>query len=191
MSAKRDAGRPEGLEIDLSGVIENVGDRTRASGGASLEFSDIYQAEFVRGDDIDWRLELLRITGGVQVTGDITGEVPLSCYRCLEEFRHPISVKVHEVALTVATEQRETGDLDDEYMALDEQLDLEPILRDAVYLAIPVKRICSEECRGICPTCGENRNLVECGCPTREPDARLKPLEELKRRLEERGGPLP
>ncbi|MFH1149345.1 MAG: DUF177 domain-containing protein [Actinomycetota bacterium] len=186
MSAKRNRNIPEGLRIDLSGVVVNVGDHTRARGSASLEFSDIYQAEFVRGDDISWNFELRRITGGVQATGDINGEVPLSCYRCLEEFRHPISVKVDEVVLTVATGQREPGDLDDEYMVLDEQLDLEPILRDAVYLAIPVRRICSEECRGICPTCGENRNLVECGCPAREPDARLKPLADLKRRLEGR-----
>ena len=112
----------------------------------------------------------------------------MECYRCLERFSFPLALSVCEVAPWLASDEREPGDEDGEYMVADGVLDLEPVLRDVICLAIPAKRLCSEECGGICPTCGSNLNRGACGCPTERRDSRLKPLEDLKRRMEEKGG---
>ena len=44
-------------------------------------------------------------------------------------------------------------------------LDLETMVREHVLLAQPMKRLCREDCKGVCPTCGADRNLTLCGCP--------------------------
>ena len=43
-------------------------------------------------------------------------------------------------------------------------IELKDVLREYVLLALPMQRVCREDCQGICPVCGQNRNLVECGC---------------------------
>ena len=72
-------------------------------------------------------------------------------------------------------------------MVIDGVLDLEPIIRDVIALSFTASRVCDEACRGLCVKCGANLNVDDCGCETGHIDARLKPLEELKRRMETSG----
>jgi uncharacterized protein len=62
-----------------------------------------------------------------------------------------------------------------------DQLDLGEVVREQVLLALPLKPLCREDCRGLCPTCGRNRNQFPCGCPPPEEpgDPRLVPLRKL------------
>ncbi|HZW36979.1 MAG: YceD family protein [Deltaproteobacteria bacterium] len=55
---------------------------------------------------------------------------------------------------------------------------------EQVALALPVKLLCSEECRGVCPTCGANRNRGECACPDAQPDRPFDILMNLKKKKE-------
>lgn len=176
-----------GLSIDVAGALPSVGDREPVAGSAGLSFEGVYDLVFVPGEDIEWRLEIRRIAGGVEVNGRITGEVTLSCYRCLEEFEFPLSLDVREHALWLSEHEMDEDDEQaTEYMVTDGVLDLEPVIRDAVCLAFPARRVCDEGCRGICELCGASLNTDPCGCDTARVDARLKPLEELKKRLEQR-----
>ena len=56
---------------------------------------------------------------------------------------------------------------------------LERVLREQILLALPMQRICSEDCKGICPVCGESRNVVACGCQVKAPDDRWAALRDL------------
>jgi uncharacterized protein len=58
----------------------------------------------------------------------------------------------------------EDGDGDETYRLVDDQLDLEPLVRDAVLLELPQAPLCRADCRGLCATCGANRNLEPCAC---------------------------
>ena len=58
-------------------------------------------------------------------------------------------------------------------------LELEDVLREQILLALPMQRICREECKGICPACGQIRNLVDCGCRTKASDDRWAALRDL------------
>jgi len=173
------------MHIDAAAVLPRVGDRKRLTGSAQVEVEDGYNLTFIPGDGVSWDLQVTRITGGVEISGRITGRVTLGCSRCLEDFEQPVDLRLRELALWLDSEDTEPGDdYAEEYLVLDGTLDLLPVLRDAICLSFPSRRLCSDECRGICPTCGSNLNLEQCGCTGEQLDGRLKPLLELKKRME-------
>ncbi len=142
--------------------------------------------------DPSWRLDSVSLdlhTEGadVLVEGDIEAVVPQDCSRCLE----PFSVTVHahvdvrvspRPAPTAENIELAADDLDQDFYANDE-LDLGAIVQTETTLALPMKALCREDCRGLCPVCGGNRNVVMCNCREREPDPRLVALKDLSARL--------
>jgi len=177
------------LEIDVSNSLPLVGDRKHLAGSADLVLRDGYEMEFAAGDSVTWSLELRRIAGAVEVSGEVSGEVTLQCYRCLEDFSYPFSLELREHALWLSGGPgEEAEEISPDYVVTDGMLDMEPVLRDAIALAFPVRRVCSEDCKGLCVKCGANLNLEPCGCDTRPADVRLSPLAELKKRLEQETG---
>ncbi len=61
----------------------------------------------------------------------------------------------------------------------DEHIDLNDLLREQFYLALPMKPLCKNDCRGICPQCGANRNLTKCDCNPHIEDPRMAGLKTL------------
>ena len=82
-------------------------------------------------------------------------------------------------------DEEEEVELDDHEVVVgyydDERLDLGEVVREQLLLSLPMKRVCREECQGICPTCGRNRNTASCACaaPEEPVDSRLEPLRKL------------
>lgn len=184
------SGKTLDLGLVMDAVLPAVGDRRRISGEASASIQESRGLEFSPGSGVSWALELRRISGGVEVEGDLGGILTLECYRCLEEYEFPFRLHLREHVLVVSEEELERADdYADEYIAEGGILDPEPLFRDAISLAIPTRHLCREGCLGLCQRCGVNRNLEPCSCDVKRVDARLRPLEDLKRRLEERGGP--
>jgi len=184
----KDDSRVDGLQVDVSDVLPAVGDRKSVRGAARLVLESGYDITFVPGDEVYWELEVRRIAGGVEVNGSISGVVNMICHRCLEGFEFTLSMSVREHALWLSeAEVDEEVEYASEYIVIDGMLDIEPILRDAICLVFPARRVCDESCKGLCARCGANLNLEPCGCDTTRVDARLKPLEELKKRLEAGG----
>ncbi len=105
-------------------------------------------------------LSLESVIEGVFVAGSITGTWRIRCARCLTEETRPFTVEVGELVTPVATDP-EAAD-DDEYVLVDEQIDIDQIVRDAIGVEIPFAPLCRPDCQGLCPTCGGNRNLGEC-----------------------------
>jgi uncharacterized protein len=177
------------LEIDVSNALPLVGDRKHIAGSADLVLREGYDMEFAPGKSVTWSLELRRIAGAVEVNGTVEGGVILQCYRCLEDFSYPFSLELREHALWLSDGNAEEIDADaPDYVVLDGMLDLEPVMRDAIALAFPVRRVCGEDCKGLCVKCGANLNVESCGCDTTPRDVRLSPLAELKKRLEQEAG---
>jgi uncharacterized protein len=184
----RDRQPYQDLDIDVSAALPLVGDRRKVDGGADLIVHEGYEMRFEPGEGIGWLLELRRIAGAVEISGEVRGTVTLQCYRCLEEFAFPLSLELREHALWLSGgpgDQSEEASPD--YVVTDGMLYLEPVLRDAIALAFPVSRVCAEGCKGLCVKCGTNLNLEPCDCDRRPVDVRLSPLAELKKRMEEEG----
>jgi uncharacterized protein len=122
----------------------------------------------------DARLDVSRTTAGyaLRLQYDVRLEGP--CMRCLEDATHELSIDAREV------DQPGGGDdLRSPYLDGDE-LDLRSWARDALVLALPVRILCTAECRGLCGVCGANLNEDPEHAHEREPDPRWAKLSELK-----------
>ena len=145
--------------------------------------------------DRSWRLDRLRLHAerdgeDVVVVGEIAATVPVVCGRCLEEF--PVGVRANVdlrfIPRPSTGDRVELGrdDLDLDFYDHDE-LNLATLVESETALALPMKPLCQEDCRGLCLVCGANRNLVTCACPERVPDPRLVVLKDLAARLHHDG----
>lgn len=115
------------------------------------------------GSEIDFELRLESVTDGVLVTGTALVSVAGECGRCLEPLAYDTEVDLQELFQYPATDSRgreiATDDEDDDLPTLEaDLLDLEPTLRDAVVLALPLKPLCQPDCLGLCIECGVNMN---------------------------------
>jgi uncharacterized protein len=115
--------------------------------------------------------------------GRVDGDVKGTCSRCLEEYTFPLAL---EFAFVFAphSERNPEPDLEEDDADLSfyegDEVDLSPLLRDQILLALPTRPICSESCAGLCPQCGANHNVTSCDCHTEEGDPRLAILRKLK-----------
>jgi uncharacterized protein len=105
------------------------------------------------GSPVELDLRLEAVMEGVLVTGTAHATLDGECARCLEPISDDIEVRFQE--LFVYEDHALPEDEDDEVSMLqDDLVDLEPILRDAVVLALPFQPLCKEDCPGLCPECG-------------------------------------
>lgn len=127
---------------------------------------------------------LLRSTDTVltRISGVTT--VRLECGRCLEPFEAEIEIAAEEEfrpSLDIVTGRpvKDTGD--DAALVIDEHhiLDLSELVRQAILLALPLTPLCRQDCAGLCPVCGNNRNLEPCTCETDTVDPRWSSLGAL------------
>lgn len=92
-------------------------------------------------------------------------------------------LRFHPASEMADGEEREVQDedLDTSYYR-DDQIDLNELLREQFYLELPMKPLCREDCKGLCPQCGTNRNTGTCTCTTEWEDPRLAALKGLVRK---------
>lgn len=120
-----------------------------------------------------------------RLEGTVRTELELPCSRCLEPFRMPIdaafSLRYLPASEMTHAQEREVeeDDLETSYYR-DDQIDLNELMREQFYLALPMKPLCRDECKGLCPQCGTNLNTGACSCAARWEDPRLAPLKQLK-----------
>lgn len=134
-------------------------------------------------------LALEAVGDGIVVRGTIEFPLEIPCARCLRPQRERHRVDVTElfrdprrVAHEVEVGDDTPPDDDEGYRITDDRtaIDLTALLHDVVVMDIPLRVLCREDCRGLCPRCGVDRNREDCGHrPTRGPDPRWDKLREL------------
>jgi uncharacterized protein len=112
---------------------------------------DVYAVP--EGSTIELELRLEAIMEGVLATGSFSARAVGECVRCLEPIDEAVVVGFQELYLYDAPSNPEEADEEDHVLE-DELLDLEPVLRDAVVLALPQHPLCGPDCPGLCPECG-------------------------------------
>ncbi len=123
-------------------------------------------AEVPGGADVAVELVLSAYPGGIAVTGFIDAPWRAECRRCGGRVDGSVHVEVRERFV----EGDCTGEDEDAYPLDGDLVDLEPMVRDAVMLALPLAPLCADDCRGLCPGCGADRNAAPCGCaPVHDP----------------------
>ena len=120
----------------------------------------------------------------LRLTGHVAGLLLLECGRFLDPFDIPIDAPFELRYLpgeaTAGEDEREVGgeDLTTAYYR-DHTIDLEDLMREQFQLALPMKPLCADACKGLCPHCGANRNTAPCNCRPAWEDSRLAGLKSL------------
>lgn len=105
------------------------------------------------GSDVDLDLRLEAVVEGVLVTGKVDVHLHGECVRCLSQIEQDASFDLQELYFYPGNEVE-----DDESLVIDEAIDVEVAVRDAVVLELPFTPLCSQGCLGLCPDCGANLN---------------------------------
>lgn len=116
--------------------------------------------------------------------GRIATTVRWDCCRCLERFDRAaeLDIDVRYLPQRINTGEGEHEISDDDLSIAfyrDDEIDLGGLVREQLHLAAPMKPLCEEDCRGLCPVCGANRNRDSCGCDTAWRDPRFAGLRSL------------
>ncbi len=144
------------LEFDLSPLI---GVRP----GESLTFLvdegpqrlDDVSVEFLRGT-----LHFTRVQGGILVEGALETRIEVECVRCLESFSLPATLEIEEV-IGLGGRPREGITYS---LTVEGWFNAAPVVREQVWVSIPIKPLCRPDCQGLCPVCGQNLNRAACQC---------------------------
>jgi uncharacterized protein len=157
--------------------------------GIQIEGADALPHPF---EDPTWTLEELSLAvekegETVFVRGALAARVPLVCGRCLEPFVLRIAPSVDARFVPSPRGRAEEHELAAEDLETDtyanDILDIGALVVTETTLGVPMKPLCGQDCRGLCPVCGGNRNVVPCTCQVRESDPRWAPLKGLADRL--------
>jgi uncharacterized protein len=136
--------------------------------------------------DPDWSLEELSLTvekdgEAVSVTGSLVARVPQHCGRCLEPYAVTVAPEVDARYVPNPRRRGEEFELAADDLETDVYdnglLDLTTLLETETTLLLPMKPLCREDCRGLCPICGTNRNVSSCRCEVNVDDPRWAPLK--------------
>jgi uncharacterized protein len=170
-----------------------------------LEFNESFAAGvIVFGEDLvqkgplraTGRAELIRENRGahdvvedIRLVGGFSVEMENLCARCLEPVHNaiaekfdllyrPLGIDAKSQEVSISSAETEIG-----YYQGDGLL-LEDVLKEQILLALPVKQVCRDACKGLCPHCGKNLNVESCDCVASMPDPRWSALEDIRKKLE-------
>lgn len=110
-------------------------------------------------------------------------KVKFECDRCGIEFKSNL-LSDYKMVYLMNEQPEETDSLNVSYLSRDaDKIDITTDVREFALLSIPMKKLCSDNCKGLCPKCGKDLNKEECNCKTDDIDPRWKPLIKLKDKL--------
>ncbi|VAX34254.1 FIG01269488: protein, clustered with ribosomal protein L32p [hydrothermal vent metagenome] len=165
------------MKIIVSGIEEH---------GIDLNFSERLSRNSLLESigPVNAHLRIDRRGEEIRIEGNIQGRVALQCSRCLVNFRkelsldinllyHPAAEVANEVTYEVSRDEINIG------FYSNDELDITQVIREQLILNLPMKALCDETCKGLCPVCGADMNLQRCECRYESVDPRLKSLKKL------------
>jgi uncharacterized protein len=161
----------ESLNLRLTGLP--VGHTTHHG---ELEFVAVDAAEEAEPYAVRVTSEVHHLGTRLHVRSTVSGHATSTCHRCLKSFARPVAA---EFELTL---ERGTAGDGEEIVGVPEnapEYDLAPYVREAVLLEEPIRTLCADDCKGLCPQCGAELNSGPCGCG-RSVDPRWAPLDGLR-----------
>jgi len=164
--------------LDVERLKKMKGERQKVSFAGDLPPVNVdgNQVEFAGPAQFD--LVLTNVGNAIDVDGNIKVDIKVQCSRCLEDFTLSMDAAFHETYYDKAFQAR--GDNGEEWIPYTgDTIDITPEAQGTVLINLPLRFVCREECRGLCPVCGVNRNLQNCDCARDDTDPRLAKLKDL------------
>ncbi|MCW6009120.1 DUF177 domain-containing protein [Micromonospora sp. CPCC 205371] len=136
------------------------------------------------GSDLTLALRTESVSEGVLVSGTVSGAVTGECGRCLRPIDDSVTVTIQELYAYEHSTTDETADEDEVGRLQGDLINLEPVLRDAVVLALPTNPLCRADCPGLCPECGVPWDELPADHSHQQVDPRWAALSQLTRKEE-------
>jgi uncharacterized protein len=127
---------------------------------------------------LEYRLTADALNGRIGVTGELSCRLRLLCSRCLTPIDEPFVIPFEEQFQVMKESDPEPDEDVDFVPVTGERIDLRPFMEEELLVHLPLAPICSEDCKGLCPECGTNRNEQACNCKTERLDPRLEALQD-------------
>lgn len=115
--------------------------------------------------------------GKARIQGSVSLKFEATCDRCLTQT--PVELTLQFDRIVTSPEKEEDEDADDKSFMEGWQLNVETFVYNEVIGNWPAKILCKDECKGICPKCGQNLNMGDCGCDTFVPDPRMAVIQDI------------
>jgi uncharacterized protein len=172
------AGSP--LVVPVAELLRRPGTRRSLQVTVDAEGLEARDARVPDGSPLEVDVVLESLADGVVVSGQIRSGWEGTCRRCLGPASGSLAADVHELY--------QHRPLDEEAFTFEgDQLDLRPMVRELAIVELPTAPLCRDECRGLCPICGVDRNTLDCGHDEAPADPRWSVLDALRERLPESG----
>ena len=164
--------------IDLVSFL----DRTTAN----LHFDSTFKTESIElcgreiffNKPIEVTVDIYRVDGSNYLNGEVTYQYIESCARCLKEFTQEVKGALSGRLIEKKKDFNEDEVEEDVIYYEGDTLDLTEDVISAIVLSLPMKSLCSEDCKGLCPICGKDLNKCKCDCVIEEIDPRLAKLKD-------------
>jgi uncharacterized protein len=156
----------------------------------TLDLTDEWSAKALSEELLEWiptkiraQVSLFKTGRDAVAHGMLTGGLETGCSRCTAPSQQKLDASFNLTFVPAADDEkaapggeREIQEGEAETVGyIDEQIDLEPVLREQLILALPYAPLCREDCKGLCARCGKDLNEGPCSCPTEAPEPEVKP----------------
>lgn len=166
------------LEVNVSRVPDGAHAYEFTAAAGDIGLSDAFRG------DVSVSVNLDRRGRQFLVAADIRARGVFLCDRCLREVEQEVPSQFSTLFVPEGFTPQSEGETGDEVRTIPAEsqvIELDEDVRQAVELAVPIKMLCREECKGLCRTCGADLNETTCACDSEETDPRWEPLKKLSR----------
>jgi uncharacterized protein len=161
------------LAVGVADLLRRPGNHRDEHLEAVLEGLEVTGSHVPKNEPIQLDLRLEALNEGIVVKGTVSAPWTGACRRCLCTVVSRLTAEVLEVFEDQPVEG-ETRKLDHD------RIDLEPMAREVVLLELPMAPLCMDDCAGLCPECGADRNTTDCGHALVQTDGRWAALGDLR-----------
>ncbi len=162
--------------LDLSTIVNVDGKKLEFDGELDFTGKEEQGVKFISPVTVCGRLS--NIGGSLELEADIKTRLRVSCDRCLDEVEEDFECSFKEILKK--EDERSLDEKNPEAIYFKgNNIELDEIVLNNIIVEIPLKHLCSENCKGLCPNCGQNLNKGECQCDTRPTDPRFDILDKL------------
>lgn len=161
--------------IDLSGIIRDVDSKITLDNDINVENTSFMGEEFKFLKPLHITGHITNNTKSLELNAKVIGECEVQCARCRKPMTIPVSFDISEVIIESSGE-----DLDEDVLVIEgEEIDISDVVLNNFLMNVDGKYLCSEDCKGLCPECGQDLNLGECSCENVHIDPRWEKLAEI------------
>ncbi len=145
------------LDIDITDKIKGL-----ANGMNDYKFVE----------NVNFKGSMENSDGVLRLKGHLKAAYSTKCFRCLKEIRNCVELNISEIFSTA-----KNNGYEDAYLYEGEYVEIDDAIRDNIFLNMPMKKVCSIDCKGLCPSCGKDMNTEKCNCKIDVSDPRLEGLK--------------